>query len=439
MHIRETRLHGGLRPEAEEEGQTGGVLMRLLWATVLPMLAVNANAADSSVLLESLLAENTYPITLDAGVLSGKGFDLLLQAAENAQFVNVGEPHDNYDIPRFTAALFRALHDAHQFNYFATEQDPLMMQRVSADPVRGNRERIEALAKEYPYGFMFASDQELEMLATIGTSSTAKTSPIWGAEQASGATHYLDALNPLAPSKKAKVKLLQLRAQVWEQERKRGAKRRFLGGQGHREALLQLKTMLLPRPGSRADFLLHALLVSDEVYGYYRRAASGKVVGLYNNTVREAYMKRRFMEKYRIAEAVDGSLPRVLLKYGHAHLYRGRNPFNAYTIGNFTHEFSISNGMEAIGITVVAYGPGYVDLVAKAPDSLKPLTKNAPKQGWNLIDLRPLRPFVHARRITDMVPEKDLEAYRRLIFGFEFFLLMSESKGAEHKVTEGGH
>ena len=150
-------------------------------------------------------------------------------------------------------------------------------------------------------------------------------------------------------------------------------------------------------------------------------------------------MKRRFMEEYRIAEAVDGSLPRVLLKYGHAHLYRGRNPFNAYTIGNFTHEFSISNGMEAIGITVVAYGPGYVDLVAKAPDSLKPLTKNAPKQGWNLIDLRPLRPFVHARRITDMVPEKDLEAYRRLIFGFEFFLLMSESKGAEHKVTEGGH
>ena len=81
----------------------------------------------------------------------------------------------------------------------------------------------------------------------------------------------------------------------------------------------------------------------------------------------------------------------MLLKYGHAHLYRGRNPFNAYTIGNFTHEFSISNGMEAIGITVVAYGPGYVDLVAKAPDSLKPLTKNAPKQGWNLIDLRPLR------------------------------------------------
>ncbi len=35
-----------------------------------------------------------------------------------------------------------------------------------------------------------------------------------------------------------------------------------------------------------------------------------------------------------------------------------------------------------------------------------------------------------------MVPEKDLDFYRRQIFGFEFLLLMSESKGANHKVSE---
>ncbi len=43
----------------------------------------------------------------------------------------------------------------------------LMMETYSRSPVRGNTERIAALAKSYPFGLTFNSDQELKMSADL--------------------------------------------------------------------------------------------------------------------------------------------------------------------------------------------------------------------------------------------------------------------------------
>ena len=147
--------------------------MRLIALSLLACAVAHADTRDAEAVLEGLLSAHSFPVTLERGVLSGPGLDVLLAAAANAQFVNVAEAHGDYDIPRFTSALFAALHAAHGFDYFATEQDPLMMQWMSEDPVRGDEEGVYALARKYPYGFTFISDQELEMLATIGATSTA--------------------------------------------------------------------------------------------------------------------------------------------------------------------------------------------------------------------------------------------------------------------------
>jgi hypothetical protein len=367
-------------------------------------------SSDTADPLPGLLAANSHSIRLETQQLTGPGAELLLDAAANAQFVALGEAHNNRDIPLLSQALFRQLNHRYGFNYLATEQDPLMMQRISSGPVRGDLSRVNALARQYPYGFTFVSDQELAMLAGILDLSSGRHDPVWGAEQAFGATHYLEELIELAPTEAAGELVRALHAEASEDEADRDVSNRHYMSRtdAKRPRFLALREAFAPRPGSRAEFLIEALIKSDEIYGYYHRAVAGEVVGLYNNSVREDYMKRRFMTEYRRAEAADGKQPRVLLKYGSWHLFHGRGPGNVYTIGNFVQEFSIANGMETIGVMLLTSEKAGFD--PQAPAWLGPLLPEQLSE-WTLVDLRPLRPYAHARKIGTSLSPKDLDLF----------------------------
>src|SRR5205085_3854881 len=177
-----------------------------------------APAPASAPSLQSQLAPHTYAIALDHGRLTGPGADLLLAAAAKAQFVGIGEEHNNFYIPAVATALFRTLHEKHGFDYFADEQDPVMMRTVSGAPVRGDAGRIRALAQRYKHGFTFISDQELQMLADIGGMSKGKGRPIWGCEQAFGVTHILDQLTGRAKTAGQKRLVASLRPEAESQE-----------------------------------------------------------------------------------------------------------------------------------------------------------------------------------------------------------------------------
>ena len=68
-------------------------------------------------------------------------------------------------------------------------------------------------------------------------------------------------------------------------------------------------------------------------------------------------MKQRFMEEYRRAEAADRAAPRVILKFGHWHLYRGVGPSNLQTLGNFASELARVNGGQSFHVSVHAHNP----------------------------------------------------------------------------------
>lgn len=407
--------------------------MRIFLLATVITLSFPAYGRD--VTLASVLAEHTYAIELSDKGLSGPGAERLLADAADTQFVLLAEAHNNRDIPRFTTALFRALHEAHDYRYFATEQDPLMMQRVSEAPVRGDYDRVSALAKQYPKGFTFISDEELQMLAAIGDISSARGRPIWGAEQAFGVTHYLDELEALAPGDRALGLLEDLRSEsaVAETQRDLDASHYISDGADLAQRLEALRAAFAPRPGSRPAFLLQALQRSNEIYGYYHRAREGETVGLYNNTVREAYMKQRFVEEYRLAEAVESRLPKVLLKYGAWHLFHGRGPGNAYTLGNFTHEFALANRMHALGIFTLPYENA--DELAQWPGWIEPFVRDAPAAGWDLIALAPLRVHAHARKFDGEFAAEHRDMLYRLVFGFEYLLRMPASGPASYGVT----
>jgi hypothetical protein len=381
--------------------------------------------------VDSLAVLHSRPLRLVDGRLQGAGADWLLAEAAGAQFVGVGEEHNKKEIPELTTALFRALAERHGFGFLATEQDPTALRGLSAPGARGSRDSVAALAVRYPHAFTFISDQELEMLADVAALSRTRARPLWGVEQAAGATHALDYLLTLGLPAGARAVALSLRDSAYAHEHVRDLAKRglYLGNpaQGpHRTAALrELARAAHPAPGSEAGRVIRSLVMSDSIYRLYLQGSHYE-----NSLVREEYMKERFMDEYRAAQAGGEARPRVVLKFGQWHLFRGLGPNNYQTLGNFASELARSNGMGTLLVAVAGH-PGADGAKERAGQErvFAMLGRTAPADAWTVVDLRPLRPH-YARLSRDLAPEVN-DWFRRYVFGFDALVLV----GGIHPAT----
>ena len=264
----------------------------VLLATLLFMIPANAN--DNTALAE-LLQRNTYPIALENGELKGPGATLILDSAADTQFVALGEEHYNFYIPDITTALFAALHERYGYQFLMTEQDPVMMELVSRPPVRGDQQKINALATEYPMGVTFNSEQELRMLAGLGRISTTSGDVIWGCDQGFGVTHTLDQLlQELDDEDTQAADAVRAFRQIAAEKE---AVRDLSDGtfMFHQDAadFISLKARVNPPPGSRSEWLLDVLINSSQIYDYYENGNQGLLPGYY----REQPVPRRTPER----------------------------------------------------------------------------------------------------------------------------------------------
>ncbi|WP_447911270.1 hypothetical protein [Brevundimonas bullata] len=386
---------------------------------------VAAAAAAASARATALVEANTRPIAFDGG-LSGPGADFLRDQTQKAQFVLLGEGHNDHDTPLFAGALFDGLRDWRAFDTLVVEIDPVAVDTLKLPANRGKVEAAADLARRYPNHIGFASDQDLELMA-----HAAGVADLWGVEQVQGAQPLLEELVPLAPNDAVRAQVEALLTQVKSLETRRDQFGAFLHGDAETLPRLQaLTTAFAAAPGSRAAFLLETMTTSAEIYSYYRRARAGEPVGLFNNTVREALMKRLFLRQYRAAEAA-GRTPRALFKMGAWHMYRGRNPNQAFPIGNFVHEFAISNDAEDYGVYVVALGENYAD-VTDLSSWMAPLIPTKPDQPV-VIDLRALQPT--AKLFIDQVPVEQRPALRDFIYAFDALVILPNSQKASFDRT----
>lgn len=382
---------------------------------------VAAAAVESAARASTLLEANTRRIAFNGG-LSGPGADFLRDQTQKAQFVLLGEGHNDHNTPLFAGALFDSLRDWRAFDTLVVEIDPVAVDTLKLPANRGSAQAAADLARRYPNHIGFASDPDLELMA-----HAAGVADLWGIEQVQGAEPLLEELVGLAPNDAVRGQVETLLAQVKSLETQRDHFGAFLHGDAETLPRLQaLTTAFAAAPESRAAFLLETMTTSAEIYSYYRRARAGEPVGLYNNTVREALMKRLFLRQYRAAEAA-GRTPRALFKMGALHMYRGRNPNQAFPIGNFVHEFAISNGAEAYGVYVIAQG--YEG--ANEPSWMAPLLSR-PDQPV-VIDLRALQPT--ARLFVDQVPVEQRAALRDFIYAFDAIVIMPNSRKASFDRT----
>ncbi len=392
-----------------------------------------APAVQSEALIQ-LLRQNLHPIRLEDGRLTGPGADLLFRELADAQFVGLGEVHNNRDIPGIATALFRHLHDRHGFNYFADEQDPVTMRAVSARGMRGDAGAIGRAVRAEPYSVTFNTDQEIEMLAEIGRIASGRHRPIWGCEQAFGATHILRRLEAVAPSTEARsfIQAFRQRAAAAEARRDRAISTHFLG-RTELSADIERLRAFFPRPDAETAFQLRALAISSEIYGYYRAGDRNELPGYWSNSaVREEYMKEVCRDEYRAALAADRTPPRAMFKFGHWHVYQVTSPANITTLGTFFSQAARMNGMgyRSIALTATQYdGANAWDGDDGA--AMRPFAPVMDHGSWGLLDLRPLRQYPNFRMLAAAMGTENWRAraeLTRFVYGFDFAFFIGANR-----------
>lgn len=384
----------------------------------------------------ALIAEATFPLSIESGRPALAGGERLVAEARDVQFVMVAEEHNDLQTPALVTALFRALHEAHGFNYLVLEQDPLGMEMLIQEPRRGDLTLIGDWARSHPRQVTFATDAEMRMVAEVGGISTGRWHPVWGADQAFGAMTYLEELVRLAPDAASAALALNLLAEATVAEGPAAVDQPHFMSSGSIANLTRfeaLRDAFRPRPGTRSERLLTDLINSARIYSYYQSAEAGDAdVSLLNNTAREENIRRAFLENYRHAQAADGDLPRAVFKYGHWHVRRGISPGNAWNLGTFANELAASNRMSAITINAAPLGGASADhyrqFENRSPIGRTLLPGDEEPTTWVLVDLRMLRGRWNADPASFGLPAENRAAFNALLFGYDYVLYMPDGQ-----------
>lgn len=134
-------------------------------------------------------------------------------------------------------------------------------------------------------------------------------------------------------------------------------------------------------------------------------------------------MKALFMRDYRAAQATGEETPRVVLAFGHWHMFKGEGPGGVLTLGNFVHEFAKSNGMTSLH---VALFKAYPDTPPATVSYVEPFQPFFSKTQWTVVDLVPIRNWAAANRIGTLSP-----ALHRLVYGFDIAVFVPDWHSAE--------
>ncbi len=394
---------------------------------VLPALSAQAAAPE----LPALLREHRAAISLDSGRLAGPGAEVLREAALRSRFVVVGEDHGIAEIAAFSTALFEELAGA-GYRTLVVEDGPAVAAALrqalrEPDPVAA----VRAFARRYPFSVAFYDMKEESELLARTARAAGPGFDLWGIDQElMGASRYLldrIAAEPIGADAKARVaKLLEEEAAAYRKSAETGDPSQLFMMTVRREELDALRASLRAPAARRALELLDGLTESREIY---LRNMDGRG---YESNVRRA----RLMKRTLAAKLGGGDPPKLLVKIGAFHAFRGINPLGSREVGNYLAETAEAAGADSLHVLVLAAHGKQLAFAGigrpPRPQDIGPFTRNSKMAGamplieaagagpdGSLFDLRPMR--AKALDLSGGDPEVP-----RVLLGFDFAVIIPE-------------
>jgi hypothetical protein len=407
----------------------------------MALLTLTPELAQENKFTERLL-QNRYQIGIQEGQLSGMGLPVLKNALANAHFVLIGEDHGISQIPEFAGAVCDLI-GPQGFHFMTIETGPLaaseLQQWITRDSGHTDLANFE---KKFPESIAFYNFQEeFDLLSRCARSAQGGKFRLLGLDQelmgSSGL--ILTRILETHPSKQvadATQHLLQKNEEAHAAAVKSGSPGDIFMMTVSDEELNNLRDLLRKEGNPRSLALIDALTKSRDIY---QKNMSGS--GYDSNRERALLMKSNFVNDYRQGTQAEGAPPKVLLKTGAWHMYKGINPLRNNDMGNFVTELADGQGTTSLHIMILGvkgsqlrfagigrpYQAGDFNL-AEDKDSdflfLKPMFDNLETTDWTMFDLRGLRQGFRSLEPVD----KEME---RLIFGYDLLILIPNATSSK--------
>jgi hypothetical protein len=405
--------------------------LRLSWFLCCIVFSSKQPADAQQTALVKLLQANRYQLTVQNGEMSGLGAPFLKKELSEAQFVAIGEEHGTREVPQFVWATCRAMAQ-NSLDAMAIESGPLVtaqLQRWTAKS--GGSTDLAEFEKQYPDSIAFFNwRQEFDLLSHCQQATVPYVLHLWGLDQEflGSPKFILQQILDTQPGPQAEAIAQKIQAQCSVDTQKGIASGSWKDACMLRLSpvdLASLQSSVERTENRRAQELTAALIKTQHIYSFHESGHSYEA-----NRERALLLKHNFLADYQQLSKTAGRPPRVLLKFGGNHLFKGFDETDLNDLGNFITEFADGLGSSSLHIEVLGirgkdeaeFGLGQPDrAIAKdaAPDFLAPLYAEAYPGGWTVFDLRPLRSKFASFGQVD----RDLE---RLIFGYDLLVLIPE-------------
>ncbi|ANM29344.1 hypothetical protein ABI59_06665 [Acidobacteria bacterium Mor1] len=386
--------------------RTSCLLLIVMTAGILPAQA-QESAPDP---LTRLIESGHRGLRFGEAGPQGPGAEFLVESGAAAHFFLIGESHGNPETPALSSWLAGRL-NAHGYRTLAVETGPVAaqrMKRLAAEPQP--MEAFQQFHQRWPLSIAFFFwKEEVQMLLEVRELGW----DVVGLDQEFvGAGRYLlDELHGLvqAPQERAQV-------EKWQQQAAAGMQKFMETGDTGAGFLNSIDTesldgfaAALPADARQARRIVQELSASATVYQHYQNKRY-----YLNNYDRIQLMKRHLAEYIAEAGGLE-SAPKMLFKFGSAHMGRGYSPFHQLDLGNAAAELAVARLSDSFHLDVTALASvrngEERDWTAESP-YLARFAAAMGENAWGVFDLRPLRPFFAAGKNREAHPELAELVYR---------------------------
>jgi hypothetical protein len=397
-----------------------GALKLVVWIGLLGGLGGLRAAAQDSTLVR-LARQHQYPLRVEGSRVGGLGWDKLLAAVQQSQFVLIGEDHGIAQIPLFAAAVAQAFRPA----VFVTEVDPYVTQQLTRLVTQPGP--ATAYLRQYPEALCFYDwAEEFELVRAL----RAQQVRLIGLDQVFCTTSapFYAQLAGLVKSKATKA-YLQQKAAAYQAQNQAFEK---LGNDDF---------VMLKQPQTAIDSLV--LLTKSESPAAQKMAQdyaiSYTIYKTQNHQLRVNLMKRNLLQALQPYQTPNGLVaPKILFKFGSTHLARGLSNItrgNFYDVGNLVQNLADTQGQQSLHLYIIGKqgeqaesdNPNFpAKRTAKYSASenalLLPLLNQVTGSDWSVFDLRPVRVALSTGKL-----QVGNLALQRTIMGYDYLIVIPET------------